>query len=156
MLRALGRRHAAAAAAVAAGLGLVATRRQSECDAAPAAPHITGVLVLFRHGARSPVFALPDNDGQVYDAVTAAPPHAPEVTISNARNAWGGNKNGLLTTVGWAQGEALGRHLRRRYGAPAEPPIWGAARGVVRRRSSEAAQAMPPRLASAARQLPRC
>ena len=122
MLRALGRRHAAAAAAVAAGLGLVATRRQSECDAAPA-PHITGVLVLFRHGARSPVFALPDNDGQVYDAVTAAPPHAPEVTISNARNAWGGNKNGLLTTVGWAQGEALGRHLRRRYGAPAEPPM---------------------------------
>ena len=123
MLRALGRRHAAAAAAVAAGLGLVATRRQSECDAAPPAPHVTGVLVLFRHGARSPVFALADNDGQVYDAVTAAPPHAPEVTISNARNAWAGNKNGLLTTVGWAQGEALGRHLRRRYGAPAEPPM---------------------------------
>ena len=121
MLCALGRRHAAAAAAVAAGLGLVATRRQSECNAAPA-PHVTGVLVLFRHGARSPVWALPDDDGQVYDAVTAAPPHAPEVTISNARKAWGGNKNGLLTTVGWAQGEALGRHLRSRYGAPAEPP----------------------------------
>ena len=119
---ALGRRHAAAAAVAAAGLGLAVTRRQSECDAAtaPAPPHVTGVLVLFRHGARSPVWALPDDDGQTYDAVTAAPPHAPGVTISNALKAWGGNTNGLLTTVGWAQGEALGRHLRSRYGAPAE------------------------------------
>ena len=119
---ALGRKHAAAAAAAAAGLGLAMTRRLSECDAAPAPPHVTGVLVLFRHGARSPVWALPDDDGQTYDTVTAAPPHAPEVTISNALKAWGGNKNGLLTTVGWAQGEALGRHLRSLYGAPAEPP----------------------------------
>merc|ERR1740124_1969287 len=121
---ALGRKHAAAAVVAATGLGLAVTRHQSDCDAgtAPAPSHVTGVLVLFRHGARSPVWALPDDDGQTYDAVTAAPPHAPAVAVQNALKAWGGNNNGLLTTVGWAQGEALGRHLRSLYGAPVEPP----------------------------------
>ena len=111
-------RRRAATAAAATGLGL--TRRRSEAEAKPA-PHVTGVLVLFRHGARSPVWKLPDEDGQIYETITAAPAHAASVVVHDAVRAWS-DKRGLMTTVGWAQGEALGRRLQATYGTPSEPP----------------------------------
>lgn len=111
-------RRRAATAAAATGLGL--TRRRSEAEAKPA-PHVTGVLVLFRHGARSPIWKLPDEDGQVYETITAAPAHAASVVVHDAVRAWS-DKRGLMTTVGWAQGEALGRRLQATYGTPSEPP----------------------------------
>ena len=77
-------RRRAATAAAATGLGL--TRRRSEAEAKPA-PHVTGVLVLFRHGARSPVWKLPDEDGQIYETITAAPAHAASVVVHDAVRA---------------------------------------------------------------------
>ena len=86
---------------------------------------IIAAVVLFRHGARSAVFALPDaaEVPNVYATISAAPPHSVAAHVNGGRGhaqfARAGTP-GLLTPVGWFHGEALGRRLRARYGDAAE------------------------------------
>jgi hypothetical protein len=95
---------------------------------------------MFRHGARTPVFSLPDAslaespDWQGL-VLKAPPPHAVQIEVHGG-NSWkrevsasqvqgnepgrvnAGAGGGQLTNLGWAQGEALGNRLRSTYGAP--------------------------------------
>ena len=117
------------AAGLAATAGIVRAHEQlTACDEAPS-PRVVGAIVLFRHGARSPVFSLPDSPNEPgdspYNTLDCAPAHAVPVTVLGTKNGavpnWG--PGGRLTAVGWAQGEALGRELKKRYGAPSVAPV---------------------------------
>lgn len=84
-----------------------------------AEPNIVGAVVVFRHGARSAIFQLPDGPGAEYETINAPPAHAVRASVRNGKAAHRyapQGAAGYLTTLGWAQGEALGRRLRRRYG----------------------------------------
>lgn len=100
----------------------------AEAEAEPRAPRVIAAVVIFRHGARAPVFHTPDEETQrcAYDTVSAAPSEAARVTVLNAKHALAYSPpgfKGLLTTVGWEQGVALGRRLSARYGRPALPTV---------------------------------
>ena len=99
----------------------------------------TGTIVMFRHGARTPVFRLPDSPANEVDwsslVLKQAPTHAVPIDVQGgkswnraaaAEQAQGkepmrvnvSSGGGLLTNLGWSQGEALGRRLRAIYGTP--------------------------------------
>ena len=93
---------------------------------------------MFRHGARTPVFRLPDTASAAVDwqseVLHAPPSHAVQIDVQGGKSwqrsfsaiqtqgqeqarinaGWGGQ----LTKLGWSQGEALGRRLRAIYGIP--------------------------------------
>lgn len=98
-------------------------------EAEPKIPRVFAAVVIFRHGARAPVFRLPDADHSPavqYDTIGSAPPHSPPAHILDANYALHAappGSKGLLTSVGWAQGEALGRRLYAHYGRPAPPRV---------------------------------
>ena len=82
-------------------------------------PSVIGAVVLFRHGARSAIFHLPDGPSVRYETITAAPPHAVRASVQNGKNCHKyapPSAPGFLTPLGWKQGEALGRQMRKRYG----------------------------------------
>ena len=98
-------------------------------EAEPRAPRVFAAVVIFRHGARAPVFRLTDADSSPpvrYETVSSAPEHSPKVHIIDAHHALDvgppGSK-GLLTSVGWEQGVALGRRLKAHYGRPSPPRV---------------------------------
>lgn len=105
-------------------------RRTTECSQVAASgrgeksPRIVSAILLFRHGARSPIFRLPsaqpDSEEPDHEFVTASatPAHAVKVTTKGGQQWRTEGRPGMLTRVGWSQGEALGRRLRARYGAP--------------------------------------
>ena len=97
---------------------------RTESEQAPDRRRVQAAVVLFRHGARSPVFHLPGGDAeQQYATLQAPPAGAAAVTVEGGkaytRTSPPGSP-GLLTEVGWAQGVALGHRLRSRYGPPGE------------------------------------
>ena len=105
-----------------ASAGFCAGEPQPRCffsREAPKPPSVVAAAVVFRHGARAPVFQLPDCETPAphYPTITSAPAHARAVDVVGGHK-WnrGEGTHGLLTTVGWAQGEALGRRIRARYG----------------------------------------
>ena len=117
-LRSVAATFATSAAAAANASSKSESVASTESDAS-----VIGVIVLFRHGARAPVFSLPDSvlGEQGYDTLTTAPPHAYPVEVCGGKNyAAPPQTSGLLTRIGWAQGEALGRSLRGLYGPPGD------------------------------------
>ncbi len=68
---------------------------------------------------------MPDGEPLEYSTLRAPPPHAVPVSVVGgcAKNRGVPGAPGLLTDVGWAQGEVLGRRLRMRYGLPAAAPV---------------------------------
>ena len=106
---------AAAAAPLAASLSHRASRAEPQREEAT----VVGAVVLFRHGARSPIFHLPDGPSASYETITKAPTGALSVRVNNGNGchrSFPSGAPGCLTDLGWAQAEALGRRLRRRYG----------------------------------------
>ena len=101
----------------------------ASAEAEPRVPRVYAAVVIFRHGARTPVFRLPDVDmgpAVHYETVHSAPAHSPPVRIVNGKHSLSTappGSSGLLTTVGWEQGEALGRRLAARYGRPVPPRV---------------------------------
>lgn len=84
-------------------------------------PSVLGAIVLFRHGARSPVFHLPDGPTPHVATITAPPAHATTTRVlPEHEGVWRSNERGLLSELGWAQAEALGRRLKARYGKPGQ------------------------------------
>jgi len=103
---------------------------------------VLGSIVLFRHGARTPVFRLPDAAGDIdwkSEILEAPPGHAANIRVLGGR-AWrrsaatqaqgdesgrvnAGEGGGQLTKIGWAQGEALGRRLKTIYGQHAADDV---------------------------------
>ena len=100
--------------------GVVAlAHNNARAAAAEPAPKVVGAVVVFRHGARSAIFALPDGPSAEYETITAPPPHATSVKVNNGKTCHryaAPGSPGFLTPLGWSQGESLGRRLRRRYG----------------------------------------
>lgn len=116
-MRALGRTRIFAAAVP----GVVALAHHSSRSAAaePEPAKVVGAVVVFRHGARSAIFSLPDGPSATYETITAAPAHAVAVTVNNGKACHrfaAPGAPGFLSPLGWSQGESLGRRLRRRYG----------------------------------------
>ena len=121
-------RHRLAAAA-ASGTLIAAKLPSAACDndrnTSIEEREVLGAVILFRHGARSAIFSLGDTANSkppAYDTVHAPPQHAPPIKIANGKNCHAQalpGSPGFLTELGWEQGEALGRHLQRRYGASA-------------------------------------
>ena len=110
---------AAAAAPLAASLSDRASRAEPQREEAT----VVGAVVLFRHGARSAIFQVPDGPGASYETITAAPARAVPVRVNNGKACHRfapPGAPGFLTDLGWAQGEALGRRMRRRYGVAAQ------------------------------------
>ena len=116
--RAMLRRRAAGAVVALAPAVAVLTPRSAESSAEP---RVVGVIVCFRHGAREPVFKLPDSGKEEYVTMTSAPLHAtPAELVGGKHYNAVVPRSGLLTQIGWSQGEALGRMLQKEYGVPAE------------------------------------
>jgi hypothetical protein len=112
------RRRAAGAVVALAPAVAVLTPRSAESSAEP---RVVGVIVCFRHGAREPVFKLPDSGNEEYVTMTSAPLHAtPAELVGGKQYNAVVPRNGLLTQIGWKQGEALGRMLQKEYGVPTE------------------------------------
>jgi hypothetical protein len=118
-----GRRAAAAAVAgtAAAVCAAAGSRHLSTAAAADDQPTVLGAVILFRHGARSAIFQLPESvdNSEAYATINGPPTHAHPSKIVNGKAChrfMPPSSPGYLTELGWQQGEALGRRLRRRYG----------------------------------------
>lgn len=115
---------AAAAGMLAAAGASFGAASVCERSAQPEEAPVLGTVVIFRHGARTPVFRLPGGVGHEVDwareVLPAPPPHAAAIHVEGGQS-WrvSAGSAGQLTSLGWAQGEALGRRLRMIYGPPA-------------------------------------
>ena len=115
-------RRLAAYGAAAAALGYSnETLATCESAAEAKAPNVLGAVILFRHGARSAIFQLPESVGESppYNTVNGPPAHAHPSKVVNGKAChrfMPPGSPGYLTELGWQQGESLGRRLRKRYG----------------------------------------
>ena len=137
---------------VAAAAASVLSRAASN-SASEEQPSVVAAIVVFRHGARAPVFKLSDaSPGEApYETLTTAPAHALPVELNGGRMYAKWPQSGLLTRVGWHQGEALGRFLSTAYGPPVDILVRSTdvsrtvltARAVLTGLFAEAADLMP-------------
>lgn len=118
-LQRLGRGAVAAVGTAVAAHSNTATQLASSSTADE--PTVLGAVVLFRHGARAAIFQLPESidNAEPYATINGPPAHAHPSKIVNGKMChrfMPPSAPGYLTELGWQQGEALGRRLRRRYG----------------------------------------